>query len=333
LVPALSLVGSNPGVINEVYALIQNFPYSRRFSLYGEWQTTAYKTYPELKLKASEADKETKGILRRISKEDVKRFGRALAKISTSNPLVLWTIAINQIENYENFVEVVVDAAKFCTNLGYDVLVFIILSSLANPFKTRVKEDGTSIAVWLTGLSAFCAKLYRRYTYMDVGTAASYVSCQLKRGNIYDLIVLSDLVTQMAGILVSKNLSDHQLRCYAGGEVLKEQAISPLRESGNVIGLKKSSARLLKGLMDRELTAPLLLLIAQERSAALFNLKIENGSNLKLLGNLFDEVRYPCLRFWLTFLSVIVFWSNFMSLSYQTLIYQHSKRFCRVFER
>ena len=290
LIPAISLIGANPGVVNEIYDLIRFFSFETRFSLYGEWQTVAYKTYPELKMKASETDKDTKGILRRISKQDVKRFGRALAKKSTSNPLILWAIAINQIENYDNFVEVVVDAAKFCTNLGYDVLEFVILTSLANPFKNRVKEDGTSIAVWLTGLSAFCAKVFRRYTHMDVSTATTYVACQLKSSNIYDLIVLRDLITQMAGILVRENLSDHQLRCYAGGEALKEQAMTLLRESGTLAGWKKSGARLLKALLDTNLAGLLLILIAQERGACLFNSKMEHTSNLKLLGNLFDEV-------------------------------------------
>ena len=295
LIPAISLVGANPGVVNEIYDLLRYLPYATRFSLYGEWQSVAYKTSPELKLKASETDKDTKGILRRISKQDVKRFGRALAKKSTSNPLILWAIAINQIEFYDNFVEVVVDAAKFCTNLGYDVLEFVILSSLANPFKNRVKEDGTSIAVWLTGLSAFCAKLFRRYAYMDVSTATTYVACQLKNSNIYDLTVLRDLVTQMAGVLVRENLSDHQLRCYAGGDSLKEQALSLLREPGTpgtVVGWKKSSARLLKALTETKLAGLLVILIAQERGGSLYNPNTEHTSNLKLLGNLFDEVHF-----------------------------------------
>jgi THO complex subunit 2 len=277
-------------VVNEVFDLIKYLPYPTRFSLYGEWQTSAYKVHSELKLKASETDKDTKGILRRISKQDVKRFGRALAKKSTSNPLILWAIAINQIEFYDNFVEGVVDAAKFCTNLGYDVLEFVILSSLANPFKNRVKEDGTSIAVWLTGLSAFCAKLFRRYGSMDVSTATTYVACQLKKSNIYDLIVLRDLVTQMAGVLVHENLSDHQLKCYAGGDSLKEQGMALLREPGMLLGWKKSGSRLMKALTETNLAGLLPVLIAQERGTSLFNLRTEHISNLKLLGNLFDEV-------------------------------------------
>jgi len=272
-----------------VYELLKFLPYSTRFSLYGEWQTVAYKAYPDLKLKSSETEKETKAILRRISKQDVKRFGRALAKVSTSNPLILWAIAINQIEYYDNFVEVVVDAAKFSTNLGYDALGFVILSSLANPFKNRVKEDGTSIATWLTGLSAFCAKLFRRYPYMDVSIITTYVICQLKKGSIYDLIVLRDLVTQMAGILIPENFSDHQLRCCAGGEGLKEQALSVLRDPA-MGGWKKSSSRLLKALGNANMADVMMVLIAQERTRSLFASSLGAVSNLKLLGNLFDEV-------------------------------------------
>lgn len=128
---------------------------------------------------------------------------------------------------------------------------------------------------------------------MDVATVSTYVTCQLKVSNIYDLVVLRDLVTQMAGIFVRENLSDHQLRCYAGGETLKEQAMTLLREPGMLVGLKKSSTRLLKALMENNLADLLVILIAQERSTSLFNLKIEHTSNLKLLGNLFDEVFLP----------------------------------------
>jgi THO complex subunit 2 len=297
LIPAISLVGANPGVINEIYDLIRYFPFTTRFALYGEWQSIAYNVHPELKLKQSETDKETKGILRRISKSDVKRFGRALAKLSTSNPLVLWGIAINQLEHYDNFVEVIVDAAKFCTTLGYDVLEYVMLTSLVNPFKNRVKEDGTNIALWLTGLSSFCAKVFRRYQHMDVSTAITYIACQLKASNTYDLIVLSDLITQMGGVLVRENLSEYQLTCYTGGDVLREQVVSTLREpSTSLPSWKKTSPRFLKALMDNNLMSSLLLLVAQERETCLFNL---GSSNLKLLGNLFDEVNQHNLTYML----------------------------------
>jgi THO complex subunit 2 len=277
-------------VINEVYELLKFLPYPARFALYGEWQTIAYKIHPDLKLRASETEKETKAILRRISKQDVKRFGRALAKVSTSNPLILWAIAINQIEYYDNFVEVVVDAAKFSTNLGYDALGFVILSSLANPYKNRVKDDGTSIATWLTGLSAFCAKLFRRYPYMDASIIITYIICQLKMGNVYDLVVLRDLITQMGGILIPENFSDHQLRCSSGGEVLKEQGLSVLKDPGMIGGWKKSSSRLLKALSSLALADVMMVLIAQERLRCSFTPSLGTFSNLKLLGNLFDEV-------------------------------------------
>lgn len=131
---------------------------------------------------------------------------------------------------------------------------------------------------------------------MDVSTATTYVACQLKSSNIYDLIVLRDLITQMAGILVRENLSDHQLRCYSGGEALKEQGMSLLRESGTLAGWKKSGARLLRALLDTNLAGLLLMLIAQERGVCLFDSKMEHTSNLKLLGNLFDEVNRSYLK-------------------------------------
>ena len=150
---------------------------------------------------------------------------------------------------------------------------------------------------------------------MDVSTVTTYVACGLKVSNIYDLIVLRDLVTQMAGIFVRENLSDHQLRCYAGGDALKEQATTLLREPGMLVGLKKSSMRLSKALMENNLAGLLVILIAQERGSSLFNPKIEHKSNLKLLGNLFDEVFYSQSGLELISSAMESYYSSTISLS------------------
>jgi hypothetical protein len=71
---------------------------------------------------------------------------------------------------------------------------------------------------------------------------------------------------------------------------LKEQAMSLLRGPGTMVGWKKPSARLLKALTENNLAGLLIVLIAQEQGGSLFNLKTQHNSNLKLLGNLFDEV-------------------------------------------
>jgi len=48
--------------------------------------------------------------------------GRQLARLCHSNPLVVFDYILNQIQQFENLIEPVVESLKFVTNLGYDVL-------------------------------------------------------------------------------------------------------------------------------------------------------------------------------------------------------------------
>lgn len=50
---------------------------------------------------------------------------------------------------YDNLANVVIQALRYVTNMGFDVLVFIILDALANPNKDRVKDDGVNTSDWL----------------------------------------------------------------------------------------------------------------------------------------------------------------------------------------
>lgn len=50
---------------------------------------------------------------------------------------------------YDNLANVVIQALRYVTNMGFDVLVFIILDALANPNKERLKDDGVNTTDWL----------------------------------------------------------------------------------------------------------------------------------------------------------------------------------------
>ncbi|EMR10044.1 hypothetical protein PNEG_01798 [Pneumocystis murina B123] len=310
LLPALSMIQVNPGVVNEIYDLIRFYSYSERYAFYGEWNNVIYKIYPELKVKVVEVEKETKGILRRISKTNVRQFGRVLAKVSHSNPCIVFSVALNQIESYDNLVDVVVDAARYITIFGYDVLTFILLISLSNENKKRLKDDGTSIAHWLQGLASFCGRLFKRYSNMDPITVIFYIVNQLKISNTFDLIVLKELIAQMGGILPPTNLSESQLQSLAGGEYLKQIAMSLIYDSKIISS--KSSSRLLRALVESNLAGPLLILIAQQRLVCIYRLKDSNAP-LKLLANLLDECQNVLVQY-VEFLTTNLDFSNFSKL-------------------
>ena len=112
-----------------------------------------YKSHPELRVRQVQADRESKGILRRLSHETVDTLSGTVAKLAHSNPCIFFTNAVNQIMAYDNLADVVIQALRFVTNMGFDVLVFIVLDALSNPHRERVKEDGVNTSDWLQSMS------------------------------------------------------------------------------------------------------------------------------------------------------------------------------------
>lgn len=124
--------------------------YETRFSLYGEWKTESGKLHPELMVAFAVTEKEAKNVMRRINKEDVKQYGRKFAKLTHSNPLIVFGAAMRQLEGgYDNMVLPLVDACKYLTEFGYDVLGYALLESLSKTSRSKVQEDGTTPARWM----------------------------------------------------------------------------------------------------------------------------------------------------------------------------------------
>ncbi len=90
-------------------------------------------------------------ILKRIAKENVKKFGRLIGKTSHSDPINVFIEILDkvraylyccevpvfhlrplfpprtQVQVYENVIPVVVDAFKYLSPLAYDVLAFCVI--------------------------------------------------------------------------------------------------------------------------------------------------------------------------------------------------------------
>jgi THO complex subunit 2 len=128
LIPAVSMTEGNQGVVNEVWKLLECFPTETRYSLYGEWISVMSKKIPELRNKVTATERETKDLLKRISKTNVKQMARQLAKVATSNPVIVMQVVLGQVEGYDNLIECVVDAARYFTPLGFDAVAFCVLN-------------------------------------------------------------------------------------------------------------------------------------------------------------------------------------------------------------
>ena len=287
LVPALSFTKCNPGVVNEVFELIKNFSTPTRYSIYAEWYQGQTSRSPDIKSAFDQAKAETKDVLKRISKTTIKPMARALAKVAYASPGIVFSVAIAQLESYENIVDAVVECARYFTYLAYDVLTWSLMSALGGTGRNRVQADGMLTSKWLAALSLFAGKVFKRYSVMNPTPIVQYVADQLRRGNSTDLIILEEITKSMAGILSDANLNDAQVWAMAGRDLLQAQTILQLHDRRHES--KTTAKRLMKSLTDSKMAGQIVISLAQERQTGIFRIE-EQNAHPKLLGNLFDQL-------------------------------------------
>lgn len=151
LLPTLSMMSGNALFLVEIWQVLKLYDVSLRWGLYEEWRNVTYKSHPELNAQRIVIEREAKGILRRLSIKSESLSG-TVAKMVHTNPIIFFTIALNQVQSYSNLSDVVLSSLKYCTIMGLDILVFLLLEALASPHKERVKEDGTNISDWLQSM-------------------------------------------------------------------------------------------------------------------------------------------------------------------------------------
>ena len=287
LVPALSFTKCNPGVVNEVFELIKNFPTTIRYSIYAEWYQGQTSRSSDIKSAFDQAKAETKDVLKRISKTTIKPMARALAKVAYASPGIVFSVAIAQLESYENIVDAVVECARYFTYLAYDVLTWSLMSALGGTGRNRVQADGMLTSKWLAALSLFAGKVFKRYSVMNPTPIVQYVADQLGKGNSTDLIILEEITKSMAGILSDANLNDAQVWAMAGRELLQAQTILQLHDRRHES--KTTAKRLMKSLTDSRMAGQIIVSLAQERQIGIFRIE-EQNAHPKLLGNMFDQL-------------------------------------------
>ncbi|KAF5393664.1 hypothetical protein D9757_000298 [Collybiopsis confluens] len=296
ILPSLPSIHGNAVYIVEIWNIIRQFDINMRWKLYGEWRSETYTSHPELRIRYVQADRESKGILRRLSHKTIDSLSGPLAKLTHSNPCILFTNAVNQIMAYDNLAAVVVQALKNITNLGFDVLIFVILDAMANPNKERVKDDGVNTSDWLLNLAAFTGMLFRRYS-ANITPILTYIVHQLQNGQTTEIVVLRELIWKLADIEPLPSLSDSQIQAMAGGPVLRIEAIASATRGARMDptdSTRGSLQRLGTTLIETSLALPLLIQVAQQRQSAVF---LARDAYLKSLAGLFDTTHGVLLQY------------------------------------
>ncbi|KAG0699864.1 transcription factor/nuclear export subunit protein 2-domain-containing protein [Suillus ampliporus] len=293
--PALPLIRGNAVCTVDIWNIIRQYETTARWRLYGEWKSS-YSSHPELRIRHVQADRESKGILRRLSHNTIETLSGTVAKLAHSNPCIFFTNAVNQIMAYDNLANVVIQALRYVTNMGFDVLVYVILDALSNPRKNRVKDDGVNTSDWLQSLASFTGMLFRRYS-ADLSPLLKYVVHQLYNGQTTEIVVLRELIWKMAGIEPLPSLSDSQINAMAGGPALRIEAVASTTRGARLDpgdAVLKGPQRLGKTMLETNLALPLLIQVAQQRQSCVFKAP---DAHLKSLASLFDTTHGVLLQY------------------------------------
>ncbi|KAK4163186.1 transcription factor/nuclear export subunit protein 2-domain-containing protein [Cladorrhinum sp. PSN259] len=294
LVPALSLGDANSAVVHLVWDLLKQYPIQTRFYIYAEWNEGSISRLEPMRKAFARTKLETLAKLKRLSLTNISEMAKGLAKIAYPSPGVVCKVALAQIEAYSNFIEAFVECAKYFTPLGYDVLVWAILSSLGGQQRSRTQADSVLLTSrWLQALSRFSGKVFERYPNVDPSPILRYVHSQLLKGNSTDLVILKELIVSMGGVVSDIDFTDAQLRAMTGGELLRRETLINLgdKRSASV----ESSTRLMKALSKSKLAGQLLINIAQYRQTAIY---AEDGSaRIKYLATVVDDTHQVLLQY------------------------------------
>lgn len=295
LLPSLQLIPANPAVCQEIWEVMNLLPYEVRYRLYGEWEKDDERI-PVVLAARQTAKLDTRRILKRLAKENLKQLGRMVAKLAHANPMTVLRTIVHQIEAYRDMITPVVDAFKYLTQLEYDVLEYVVIERLAQGGRDKLKDDGLNLSDWLQSLASFWGHLCKKYPSMELRGLFQYLVNQLKKGKGIELLLLQELIQQMANVQYTENLTEEQLDAMAGSETLRYQATS-FGITRNNKALIKSTNRLRDSLLPKEepkLAIPLLLLIAQHRSVVLIN---ADAPYIKMVSEQFDRCHGTLLQY------------------------------------
>uniref|UniRef100_A0A453GQH8 THO complex subunit 2 N-terminal domain-containing protein n=1 Tax=Aegilops tauschii subsp. strangulata TaxID=200361 RepID=A0A453GQH8_AEGTS len=96
LLPSLQLIPANPAVDMEIWGVLSLLPYEVRYRLYGEWEKDTEQN-PIVLAARQTAKLDTRRLLKRLAKENLKQLGRMVAKLAHANPMTVLRTIVQQV--------------------------------------------------------------------------------------------------------------------------------------------------------------------------------------------------------------------------------------------
>nr|KAJ0217283.1 hypothetical protein LSAT_V11C300134270 [Lactuca sativa] len=142
LLPSLQLIPANHVVGQEIWAVLSLLPYENlTFDVIDVRQDIVYmvngkkddEASPMVLSAKQTAKLDTKRILKRLAKENLKQLGRMVAKLAHVNPMIVLRTIVHQLE--------------------YDILEYVVIERLVQGGREKLKDDDLNLSDWLQTLA------------------------------------------------------------------------------------------------------------------------------------------------------------------------------------
>ncbi|KAI8082834.1 transcription factor/nuclear export subunit protein 2-domain-containing protein [Halteromyces radiatus] len=296
--PAISFSDCNPGLMANVWEILELFTFQERCRLYGEWGNDFYKKTIETKLLKARVERNVKSVMRRVSKNDVRQCGRDLGKLAHSNPTIVFSVMLDQIQSFDNLAPYMADACRYMSNFSYDILGYYMTEKWTGSQgagrmkKIKMKEDGITSS-WLRALSVFAGMLYKKQG-IDPTPLIRYLIFRLQYDDsVADLVLFNEFVTKLCGIeIIGSTLTDDQITSAGCSDALKAEAFQPI-SNDNRKATKRVITRLKDTLKKDNAALELLVLLYRLSESCSSQQDISTRERVKRL----DQVQQTILQY------------------------------------
>uniref|UniRef100_A0A6T5ZBG9 THO complex subunit 2 n=1 Tax=Ostreococcus mediterraneus TaxID=1486918 RepID=A0A6T5ZBG9_9CHLO len=300
VLPGMSLIRPNPQLSSHVLNLIKMFSFSARTKIYKH-ATSSFTQTRYLGTLADRATRATQRILRRLSKENSKHLGRKLGKLMNRYPCTVVRVVLEQVQSYPNMIQVVVESLKYSSTLSLDVLVNYLIVCMSSS-KSKIKSDGQHVELWFSSLCSFAGALFKRFKLIDLSATLQYVLNTVKDGQILDLLILKELITQMTGIEVLRDISETQRLLLSAGSHLQMHHASKVIQKRNMTGAARLRRALKTSDSSKDIAFTLLIMIYKCKNNIMMG---TSHTQLKFVGQWYDECQ-----------SILLQYINFLQFAY-----------------
>lgn len=222
VLPACALSGSNVGLGFALWETLKDLPYAARFAVYENLASEKPKEYPLIAAAVEQTTYDIKQILKRISNDNYKRFGRTIAKLTHGNALPVAHVMVETVQSYPNLILPLVESLKFISPASLDMIIYHLLKNIASSRREKLKQDGHHLAQWYSSCCTFLSALCKKFsTVVDFAPLLHFCYNQLVNEDTLVVNLLSELLSHVGTVNPLPAMTRAQVLMTAAGPKLR----------------------------------------------------------------------------------------------------------------